>query len=165
MNMTFSILTDEKEIQAFQTYADGLERRALRDELLPIMIAHLKPITDSEKSYLESGGHVISGALVTSLSARSGRGDWKGKISVFSAPTASTKILRETWGKSSRSQHRRWAAELDTNKRRRVFYGPIVHQGHGNAKPIPFAQQALDSLGEQKAEELGEALMKHILGE
>jgi hypothetical protein len=64
--------------------------------------------------------------------------------------------------------------------RQRVFYGPIVQQGHRivkrnalgqlydtgqRAKAVPFATQAVDALGETQSEALAEALLTHILGD
>jgi hypothetical protein len=152
-------------------------RRMTRDELLPIMLDHLQPLVSSEKSYLSS--HSKSGALEAGLAARAGAGDREGTISVFSNPSATAKQLEKTWGTRGRFQQRNWAAGLRGAGRRRIFYGPIVHQGHRvvrrNAQgdlydtgavttPVPFAQQAVDALGDQQAEACALAICDHILG-
>jgi hypothetical protein len=108
--------------------------------------------------------------------ARSGGGDKAGTISVFSAPTATSKELQATWGLRGRKQQRDWAAGI-TGKRgkSRVFYGIYVHQGHeiishGRAtgkftKPVPFAAQAVESLGDSESEAAASEVLKHIMGD
>lgn len=177
MPATLTILMDEQDMQRFTAFCDAMGRRTSRAELLPILKEGLEPLVSSEKSTLAS--HNKSGALSTSLTARSGSGDRPGTISVFSAPTATVKQLQATWG-SGRKQQRGWAAGLSGKGRRQVFYGPIVHQGHRIVKrgkdgqlhdtgkrttPVPFAHQAAESLGESQAEAIAEAILTHIVGE
>ena len=177
MAMTLSILMDSGDVQKLTDYLGSMERRAARAELLPILKRHLDPLVASEKSFL--GSHTVSGALALSLSARSGSGDRPGTISVFSASSATNKQLQSTWG-NGRAQQRGWASKLKSKRgRRRVFYGPIVHQGHRivkrnsagqlydtgkMTKPVPFAQQAMDHMGDAQAEMAANEIIDHILG-
>ena len=176
MSVAVSILVDPQDIQRVTDYLASMERRTGRAELLPILKEGLEPVVAAEKSYLSS--HSKSGALEQSLAARSGSGDRKGTLSVFAAPTATVKLLKETWGKGRRQQQG-WASRLQGKGRRKVFYGPIVHQGHRIVKrnaqgelydtgkrtqPVPFAQQAVDAMGEQQAEWIAEQILDRILG-
>lgn len=177
MTLSLPIIMNEQDVAHFTAFVDGMGRRTSRDQLLPILKKHFEPVVAKEKSYLAK--HTRSGALITSLSARSGAGDRPGVMSVFSAPTATTKQLQRTWGKG-RSQQRVWAAKLKKSRgRRRIFYGPIVHQGHRivvrnskgqlidtgkKTKPIPFALQAMATIGEDNAERAAEEMLDHILG-
>lgn len=179
MSMTIPILVDQQDVEQFTSFLEGMERRTARQQLVPIMKQYLEPLVEKEKEYL--GDHTVSGALSESLAARSGAGDRANTISVFSAPTATTKQLQATWGAQGRAQQKGWASRLKPKRgRRRVFYGPIVHQGHRIVKrnaagelydtgdktaPVPFASQATDALAEQKSEALSEALLRHILGD
>ena len=173
---TIQTLINEEDVRNFTSYVDGMGRRASRDQLLPILKKHFEPVVAAERQFLS--GHSRSGALMTSLVARTGAGDKPGTMSVFSAPTATTKQLQKTWG-SGRSQQRKWAARLLKKGRRRIFYGPIVHQGHRivlrNRKgqlvdtgrktaPVPFAQYAMDTVGDKQAELAANAIMDHVLG-
>jgi hypothetical protein len=180
MSLNISILMDESDVAEFTAFCDGVGRKTSRDELLPIMLEHLAPLAESERAFLAD--HTESGALAQSLVARSGPGDRPGTMSVFSAPTATVEDLQETWGKHGRGQQRKWAAGLKLKGgRRRVFYGPIVHQGHRiivrgpggtlvqskthpMTDPVPFAQQAVDAMGDEQADALAEAILDHILG-
>lgn len=49
MSLTLSILIDEKDVQAFTAYVDGMERRASREALLPILLKHFEPVVASEE--------------------------------------------------------------------------------------------------------------------
>ena len=177
MTLSYSVIMDKDDVQRFTAFVDGMGRRASRDELLPILKKHFEPIVAAEKQFLS--GHTVSGALSQSLSARTGAGDKPGTMSVFSAPTSTTKQLKKTWG-SGRSQQRVWASNLSSRKgRRRVFYGPIIHQGHRivlrNRKgqlydtgkrttPVPFAEHAMAASGEKQSELAAGEMMDHILG-
>jgi hypothetical protein len=168
MSPTLYIQMDEEEHEKFTAFLEGLKDRLVgpsaRDRLLPVLLKHLEPLVESERAYLEP--HNKSGALSASLTARSGTGDNPGTVSVFSAPTATNTLLEETWGLRGRLQQRKWAANLKpTRTRKRVFYGPIVHQGHGNAAPVPFAAQAVEALGDQAAESAAEDIMEAVIGE
>lgn len=177
-SLVLHVAFDANELQAFTDYCDAMGRKLSRKELLPILLEHMKPLAASERSFLED--HTISGALALSLQARSGSGDRPGTISAFSAPTATVKQLRSRWS-GGRKQQRKWAAGLaDASGRRVVFYGPIVHQGHRIVKrgkdgqlydtgktvaPIPFAQQAVDSMGDEQAEAAGQDILDYVFGE
>ena len=150
-------------------YYEELRQRATRTEIAPLLVGALEPLVASERAYL--GGHSRSGALVASLTARSGGGDRPGTVTAFSVPTATAATLRATWGRG-RKQQQRWVAALNGRGRRRVFYGDIVHQGHrivrrgkvvGQVAAIPFAQQAVEALGDQQAEAAAEAILKHVV--
>jgi hypothetical protein len=175
MTMTFSLLIDQNDIDAFSAYLDKMGRKASREEILPILKRHMQVLVARERAILSP--HSKSGALVQSLTARAGSGDREGTISVFSSPTATPSQLRATWGKKGRKQQQGWYAGLAGKGRRRVFYGNIVHQGHRvvkrnakgqlydtgkRAEAIPFAAQASAELGEQQAQACAEAIMKHI---
>jgi hypothetical protein len=174
---TFQVLMDPVDVEKFTIWMVGMGKRAARAEILPILLTHLQPLVASEKGFLS--GHEISGALSGSLMARSGRGDREGTISVFSAPMATTKLLQSTWGSGrGRKQQQRWAAGIKGKKgRSRVFYGIFVHQGHDvishgkaatsgktHTDPIPFAQQAADSLGDSEVEAAATEILQHIIG-
>jgi hypothetical protein len=170
---TFQILANQSDMEKFRIWLDGMETRMARSEILPIMLRHLQPLVSAEKGILSS--HSISGALEGSLMARAGRGDYEGKISVFSKATATTKLLQSTWGsRRGRAQQQKWAGGLTGKKgRSRVFYDIFVHQGHevvahGKAtgkytKPIPFAAQAAESLGDAESEAAANEILKHIV--
>ena len=171
MSATIHVFLDPGDVRSFTDYLKTVERRMARSELLPILSEHFEPIVESEKEFLS--GHRQSGALETSLVARSGPGDKPGTITVFSAPTATTAQLNATWGARGRAQQRKWAGGLKKRGRTKVFYGPIVHQGHrvvrngrdvGYVEPIPYAKQAVDSLGDQQAEAAATAILAKITG-
>lgn len=175
--MMISVAMDPEDVRAFTDFLDSMERKLGRAEILPILLKHLEPLAASERNFLND--HTISGALKTSLSARSGAGDYPGTVSAFSAPTATTKQLQAHWSKG-RKQQRRWAANLaGMSGRRAVFYGPIVHQGHRIVKrnkagelvdtgkrvaPIPFAEQAADSMGEAESDAAANEILDYIFG-
>ena len=176
---TIQILINEEDVRSFDAFINGIATRAEDvDKVRDILKEHLEPLVQSEKTFLSD--HTQSGALSSSLSARSGggRADRPGTISVFSAPTATAGMLRSTWGKHGRAQQRRWAAGLAARGRAKVFYGEILHRGHnvvkrnkegqlyvaGKAAPVPFAQQAVDALGDVQAEAAAEAIMSFIWG-
>ena len=172
MSLTMHLLVDQEDMDRLAVYMESIgERLKARQEILPILTKYFEPLAAQERSYLETDTnkagdpHVISGALDASLTARSGSGDRAGTVSVFSAPTATTKTLMETWrGANGRKQQRGWQLKEKMSARQRVFYGPIVHQGHGAAKAYPFAQQAVDALGETNAEAAAQELLNHIVG-
>ena len=91
---TIQTLINEEDVRNFTSYVDGMGRRASRDQLLPILKKHFEPVVAAERQFLS--GHSRSGALMTSLVARTGAGDKPGTMSVFSAPTATTKQLQKT---------------------------------------------------------------------
>lgn len=174
--MMVAISMDEQDVQSFTSWLDSMEKKLARKEILPILLKHLDPLAASERSFL--GDHEISGALAMSLTARSGAGDYPGTISAFSAPTATVKQLQSRWG-AGRKQQRKWAANLSGSGRRVVFYGPIVHQGHRIVKrnkagelvdtgkrvaPIPFAEQAVDTMGEQESDAAASEILDYIFG-
>ena len=173
---TFQILANQSDMEKFRIWLDGMETRMARSEILPIMLSHLEPLVSAEKGILSS--HSISGALEGSLMARAGRGDYEGKISVFSKATATTKQLQSTWGsRRGRAQQQKWAGGLTGKKgRSRVFYDIFVHQGHEvithgrpaksgktHTDPIPFAAQAAESLGDAESEAAANEILKHIV--
>lgn len=175
MPLTLTLLMDPADVEKFTAYLEGMGRRAARAELLPKLKEAFEPLAQSERTFL--AGHKVSGALASSLTARAGAGDFPGTMSVFSAPTATVKKLQGLWGRGRRQQQG-WAAGLAGKGRRRVFYGPIVHQGHWivvrgkdgqlhdigrRTTPVPFASQAMDSLGEAQAEVAAELILDHIL--
>lgn len=173
---TITIELDDVDRENLQNWIEDMGSRCAHAELAPILVEGLEPLAASERAYLAP--HSKSGALAASLVARSGRGDRPGTVSAFSAPTAKVKDLATAWSRGRRQQ-RRWAAGLSGKGRRKVFYGGIVHQGHaivkrnaqgqlrivGRAEPVPFAQQAVDALGEAAAEATAEAVLEHIVGE
>jgi len=177
-SLVVRIAMDERDLAAFTEYCDTMGKKLARKELLPILLEHLEPMAASERDFLED--HTISGALALSLRARSGSGDRPGTISAFSAPTATVKQLQSRWG-AGRKQQRKWAAGLaGASGRRAVFYGPIVHQGHRIVKrnkagelvdtgkqvaPVPFAQQAVDAMGDEQAEAAGQQILDYIFGD
>ena len=169
---TFQILANQADMEKFRIWLDGMETRMARSEILPIMLSHLEPLVSVEKGILSS--HSISGALEGSLMARAGRGDREGKISVFSKATATTKQLRATWGRRGSKKQQEWAKGLGSKHgRTRVFYDIFVHQGHeiishGKAtgkftKPVRFAAQAAESLGDAESEAAANEILKHIV--
>lgn len=176
MPLAFSILADPQDIQRLTAFLDGMSKRAIRQALVPILIEGLEPLVDREKEYLAP--HSKSGALAAGLVARAGSGDRAGSISVFSAPLATRAQLESTWrGPGARRQQRGWA--IKERGRTRVFYGPIVHQGHRIVKrnaagelfdtgkvtqPVPFAQQAVDSMGDEQAEATAVKVLEQIMG-
>jgi hypothetical protein len=176
MNLTLTLLMDRADVEKFTAYLGAMGRRASRDALLPKLKDAFVPLVQAELANLS--GHVVSGALVSSLSARAGAGDRPGTMSVFSSPTATVKQLQATWGKGRRQQQG-WASRLSAKGgRRRIFYGPIVHQGHrivvrgsdGKLRdtgkriaPVPFASQAVEAMGESQAEAAAGMILDHIL--
>lgn len=173
---TIQIDYDQQDMDAFGAFCLSMERKASRAALLPILTQYLEPMVDREKAFLSS--HNKSGALSGSLAARSGSGDRPGTISVFSAATATSKELESTWGKST-AQKRGFVTNIKKKTgRRKVFYSDFVEKGHrlvkvnaagqgrtvGMVAPIPFAQQAVDSLGDQQAEAAAKAVLDYIVG-
>lgn len=150
MSLTISILVDPHDIQQFTSFVDAMARRASdRAPMVEILKAGLEPVVAAEQANL--AGHDKTGALSASLVARSGSGDRPGTISAFVRPTA----------RSKRGKHQ--------------MYGPMVHQGHiiirrrpakeGDkifTDPIPFARDAMESVGETNADAVAESLMKYI---
>jgi hypothetical protein len=138
-------------------FIQAMGRRAARAEILPIMLSAMAPVVADEKGTL--GPHSKSGALEMSLKARTGSGDRPDTISVFSAPTATRKALKASWGRG-RKQQKMWAENIDMGKRGRqsVFYGKFVELGHDlvrggkvvkHVDPIHFALGAVPTLEEQ----------------
>lgn len=179
MPATISILMDEGDVEKFTNfYADVEHRLRNRQVIVSILIKHLEPLVAAERSILAS--HNKSGALSLSLRARAGSGDRDGTISAFSSPTATTKELQSTWGDRGRKQQKGWLPRLIGSKgRHRVFYGNIVASGHPIVKrnkagqlfdtgktvaPIPFAQQAIDSKGDEEAEAAANEILEYIFG-
>ncbi len=175
MPLTLTLLMDPADVEKFTAYLEGMGRRAARAELLPILREAFDPLAQSEREFLSPNSK--SGALASSLTARSGSGDKPGTLSVFAAPTATVKQLQGMWSKGRRQQQG-WASRLSGKGRRRIFYGPIVHQGHrivvrgpdGQLRdtgrmtaPVPFASQAVDSLGEQQAQVAADMILDHIV--
>jgi hypothetical protein len=159
---------DEDQKESLTAFLDGLRDRlngpTARQQITPILLKHLEPLVEKEREILEP--HNKSGALSASLTARAGSGDNSNTVSVFSAPTATNTILANTWGLRGRMQQKGWAANLrPTKTRKRVFYGAIVHQGHGNAEAIPFADEAAEALGDQAAESAAEDVLKLLMPE
>lgn len=181
MPSTISILLDPADIQKFTDfYADMENRLRNRQAMVSILLKHLDPLVVSERSYLSS--HDKSGALSLSLRARAGSGDRPGTISVFSSPTATVKELQSTWGSlRGRTQQKRWLARMSGKGRRLIRYGNIVALGHKIVKrnaagdlyevdrrpvdPIPFAQQAVDSIGDAEAEAAANDVLGYIFGD
>ena len=165
MSLTLTLLMDPADVEKFTAYLEGMKTRAERGPVMAKLLEAFAPVAAAEQAFLRGGGHVISGALVSSLTARAGgvSRDNPGTISVFSAPTATTRMLMKTWRVSRRKQQREWTLKEKLSARQRVFYGPIVHQGHGNASPIPFASSAMDELGEQQAEVASESILELIV--
>ena len=180
MSLTLSLFISDDEVAKITSFMEGMERRTVREAILPILKEHLEPLVESEKAYLS--GHSISGALVASLSARTAGGgrDRPNTMTAFSAPTAMSKTLQGLWSQG-RAQQQGWAARMKPiRNRRRVFYASIVHQGHRIVKrnaagelydtgkrtvAVPFAQQAMDSMGESQGEAAASEIMDHIIGE
>jgi hypothetical protein len=180
MPLTLSIFMDDADVAKITSFMEGVEKRTAREVILPILQKHLQTLVDSEKSYLS--GRSKSGALVQSLPARvaGGRGDRPNSMTAFSAPTANRKLLESTWrGANARTQQKGWALPKK-GRRARVFYAPIVHQGHRIVKrnedgelydtgkrtvAVPFAAQAMDSLGESRGEMAAAEIMSRTLGE
>ena len=176
--LTKKVFIDPEDMKKISDFIEGIGRRASRQELLPIMKAHFAPVVASEKAILS--GHSKSGALSGSLAARAGSGDRPGKISVFSAPTATRRQLTAAWSKG-RFQQRRWATTIKAGRgRKSVFYASFVELGHRvvkrnaagelfdtgkRAKPVPFASTAMADVGDSQAEALAAAILSHIAGE
>ena len=172
--MTLFFETDE--LQTLRDYLADMGRRASRAELLPILKEHFEPVVAAERSIL--GPHSKSGALLGSLKARSGGGDYPGTMSVFSAPTATRRALKLAWGRG-RAQQKRWAKGIEPGRgRKAVFYGGFVEHGHRivrrradgqlvdtghRARPVHFALGAMEAVGETQAELAAEAILQHIL--
>ena len=176
MGLTVIIDMDD----SFRDFLKDIEDRADIKNLDAILIAHMKPIVDKEKSILSD--HSKSGALAGSLEPRVGTGDRPGTISVFSAPTARKKFLREHWGRGRRQQQG-WALhpKYQGNKggRMGIFYAPFVELGHRQVRrnaegqlaevadptqAVMFAHGAMEELGDQQAEALGDAVLTYICG-
>jgi len=153
-------------------------RRAGRTEILPFLKAAFEPVVAAEKGHIKS----ISGALASSLSVRAGAGDKPGRVSVFSAPSATTKQVVKAWSGSSKRQHHQFAGNATTAgyKRYRVFYAPFVELGHrvvkrnkagrlystGTMIPAhPFARPAMEALGQAAADEAEANVLNHLFGE
>src|SRR5574340_1224371 len=92
--MTIDVLTTEQDMLAFSQFLDDMKHRidgpSARQQISPILLEALQPMVASEKSFLAD--HTRSGALSRSLKARTGSGDRPGKISAFSAPTATNAL-------------------------------------------------------------------------
>jgi hypothetical protein len=179
MPLEMSIIVDENDVRLFTSFLEGMERRTARQLILPILQRNLEPLVASERSYLSS--HIKSGALSQSLSSRIAGGgrDRPNVMTAFSAPTATSQQLESTWrGLSARKQQRGWALPKK-GRRARVFYGPIVHQGHRVVKrnqsgelydtgkrvaALPFAQQAMDAMGDSNGELAATEIMNLIVG-
>jgi hypothetical protein len=176
-SLNIQALVDPQDIDAFTAYYDTVGRKLSRAEMLPILKAGLDPMVASEKSFLAP--HSKSGALGGSLQARAGSGDRPGTVSMFAAATATVKQIQATWGAKGRKQQRGWHGALKGKGRVKVFYADYVHKGHrivktrangetylaGKAAPVPFAQQAVDALGDAQAEKVARAVLDHILGD
>ena len=178
MNLTLSVSFDDGSSDGLGSFMDGIVRRASRAMVLPILQRNLEPVVQAEKSNLS--GHNKSGALATSLASRvGGKADRPGTMSAFSSPAATPSVLRSTWGRG-RSQQQTWFSRVKPRGgRRRIFYADFVHQGHdivrrdasgeshvvGHADPIPFALDALLSLGDQQIERAASEILDMILGE
>ena len=175
MPLTLTVLMDPADVEKLTSYLEDMGRRASRAELLPILKKAFDPLAQSERAFLS--GHTVSGALASSLTARAGSGDFPDTMSVFAAPTATVKQLQGFWGKGRRQQQG-WASRLSGKGRRRIFYGPIVHQGHRivfrgadgqlhdtgrRTAPVPFASQAMEGLGEAQAEVAADLILDHIV--
>jgi len=179
MPATISIIVEQGDLEAFtKFYSDVAHRMENRQAIVSILLKHLEPLVEFERSILSS--HTISGALALSLRARAGSGDRPGTVSVFSSPTATTTELQSTWGSiRGRRQQRGWAAGLSGRGRRKVFYGNIVALGHrivkrnkagdlvavGVVDPIPFAQQAVDAFGDAESEAAAQEVLDYIFGD
>lgn len=173
---TLQVIVDPSDISQFEAYYDAVGKKLAREQMIPILKSFLDPMVASEKAFL--AGHTESGALAGSLSARAGSGDRPGTISVFAAATATTKQLQATWGKST-PQKRGYVARIKKKTgRRSVFYADFVEKGHrivkvkhgtayvaGQAKPVPFASQAVDAMGDEQANAAAEAVLDYILGD
>ena len=175
--LNIQVLVDQQDIDQFTAYYDEVGRKLSRSEMTPILKEHLEPMVESEKSYLAP--HSKSGALAGSLAARAGSGDRPGTVSVFAAATATPAMLQATWGRST-AQKRGFMASMKSRKgRRKVFYADFVEKGHrivktradgatylaGKAEPVPFAQQAVDALGDAQAEKAATEVLNFILGD
>lgn len=168
MSPTLIVEYNEDEHRKVTAFLEGLRNRldgpTGHDQIQDILLKHLEPLVERERAILEP--HNKSGALSGSLIARKGTGDLPGTVSVFSAPTATNTMLMDTWGLRGRMQQKNKLASMGKFKgRKRVFYGTIVHQGHGNAAPVPFASQAVEALGEQATEAAAADILKLITGE
>ncbi len=180
MNMTLTLLITDDEIAKFTSFMEGMAKRTRREKILPILQRHLEPVVQRERDIMSPRSK--SGALVASLSARvaGGKADRPNTMTAFSAPTATSKQLEATWrGATARRQQTKWA--LPKKRRRgRVFYAPIVHQGHRIVKrnaagelydtgkttrAVPFAEEAMDALGESEGSAATEEIMDQVLGE
>ncbi len=165
MNLNIAFSMNEADVENVNHYIDVMGKRAMDGggAIKAILLKHLEPMVAAEKVYLAP--HSKSGALEASLQARAGTGDRPGTISVFAAPSATTATLRQTWGQG-RAQQRRWFNKIPKDKRGRtaVFYGPIVHQGHGNAAPVPFAADTVDSMGDAAMDDAAEEVLNYIVG-
>jgi hypothetical protein len=167
MSLTLEITFDSQDLARLQGFFEDMGRRAARSELLPILKEAFEPVVARERSILS--GHVKSGALLASVKARTASPvrDVPGTLSVFSNVNATRRAAVKHWSRG-RAQQRGWAAveaAKGTRGRVKIFYGPIVHQGHGKAKPIPFARQAMEDVGEQSAETASKAILDHIVGD
>lgn len=174
---TVRIDFDFSEFGQVTAFIADMGRRLARADLVPILKTHFAPMVAMEKSILS--GHNKSGALEASLKARTGGGDRPGTISVFSAPTATKRIVKKAWSRG-RAQQRRWAAGIEPGRGRvSVFYGPFVEKGHRivrrnasgqlydtrkRTRPVHFAKGAVEALGDQQAELAAQAVINHIVG-
>lgn len=176
MIYSIQVMYDQQDIAMLSAYYLSVGRKVARDEIIPILKRHLDPMVAEEKKYLAK--HTKSGALISSLVSRSGSGDRPGTMSVFAAATATPKQLASTWGKSTK-QKKGFTSNIRKKKgRRKVFYADFLEKGHrlvrknssgvarvvGKVPAYPFAQQAVDSIGDQQAEAAANEVLDHILG-
>ena len=178
MSLTMSLLMDPGDVEKFTAYLEGMITRTQRSQLVGKIMSAFEPVVAQERANIK---HSISGALVASLTARSGGAsrDRPGTISVFSAPTATTRTLMATWrSDGARKQQQGWRLKTKLSARNRVFYGPMVHQGHRIVKrnaagqlydtgkrtePVPFASEAMEELGEAQSEVAADMILEHIV--
>ena len=157
-------------------YLTGIGTRASRALVIPILKAAWGPVVAAERAGIKSQ----SGALAGSLKARAGSGDFQGRFSVFSPPTASAKQAAAMW-KRGRNQQKGFAARAlaSGKKNYNIFYGGWVNTGHrlvkrdrqGNLYTLPgraegthFAQNALAAMGQTAMEEAADIILKELVG-
>ena len=175
--LTLSVLLNPGDMDRWTGWLQSIETKMAREEILPILMEHFAPVVAAEKGILS--GHSKSGALEASLFARSGSGDRPGTMSVFSAPTATTKQLATAWGRG-RGQQRRWSAGLVGKKGRRgIFYASMADRGHRVVKRkangelydtgkrtqgIGYVSGAMEQTGDVQADAAANAILNHITG-
>ena len=155
--------------------AVAIGNRATRTAIIPLMKAAWQPVVALEKA----GIHDISGALGGSLAARSGKGDYTQRFSVYTPATATVKQVVRRWSKSPRRQHHKFAARALVSglKRYGVFYGRWVEYGHRigrgktpdeivgqNSASAHFAERAYDAGADTALDTAQEAVLDYILG-